>query len=56
MTICCLKESDKDCDGNDDTNLEIPELCEVLTAINLCRRYVSARGSSEKALNSLMSL
>ena len=47
MTICCLRESkppsnDKDNDGDDDNNREIPNMSEVLRSIKLCRLYLSA--------------
>lgn len=45
-----------DSDGDDDLILETPKLSEVLSAIDVCRRYISAKSCSEKALNSLMSL
>ena len=58
ITICCLKESgppSRVChnDWDDDTNLEIPKLSEVLSISNVCRRYISAKSCSEKALNAL---
>jgi hypothetical protein len=52
MTVWCLRKSrppssDSDNDG-DDTDLQIPKLSEVLSAINVCRHYIS--------VNSLISL
>ena len=53
LTICCKgseppsSHSDNS-NGDDDTNFEILKLSEVLSAINVCRRYISARTCSEK--------
>ena len=51
MAICCHKESgplssDSDSDG-DGTNLQIPKPSKVLSAINVCRRYISANSCGE---------
>ena len=61
MTICCLKgsgppSSNSDCDGDDDTNFEIPKLNEVSSAINVYKCYNSARICTENFLGLLVSL
>ena len=59
MNKWCLKESEsssKDSDNDkDDTILQPPKLSEILSKINVCRRYISTKCSGE-ALNSLISL
>ena len=61
MITGCLKESgppssDSEDVEVDDRNLEIPKVGEVYIAINMCRRYSSAKSCSEKALKTLVSL
>ena len=60
MTICSLKESalppsKSDSNGNDDKKLEIHKPSDVLSGINVCRRYISAISCKEKSLNSIIS-
>ncbi|XP_068081353.1 nuclear pore complex protein Nup160 [Anabrus simplex] len=43
-------------DEDNNLNLETPELSEVLSAIDVCRRYINAKICSENVLNSLLSL
>ena len=47
MTISCLKESKPSLNDSDqdDTNLELPKL---LSTINVCRYFISAKCCSEK--------
>ena len=45
-----------DSDGDGDLNMETPKLSEVLSEIDVCRRYISAKSYSEKALNSVICL
>ena len=56
MSISYRKECGppwSDSDGDDDTNLEIPKLSKMLSAINVCRCYISLECCGGKVLNSL---